>query len=175
MTKIFAIFFSLFSLLVVGQTNSKDKNLQVMQAANHNSFTVGDSADYYISQLGCNSAIVTTTYLEQLVLNPIGQRLVELRDKNLNDKLLAHLGDTSKALAIHIILTKRLEVNKSGFGLEYVYDKDYKHILRVNYSCNNFHWHYLVIDNNPDCFFHIDKEEINKAKQYWTEKLKSAG
>ena len=112
MIKVFVLSFCLLSLLVAGQTNSKDKSLQAMQAVNYNSLTVDDSADYYISQLGCNSVIVTTTYFEQLVLNPIGQRLVELKDKNLNGKLLAHLGDTSKALAIHIILTKRLEAKK---------------------------------------------------------------
>ena len=170
MTKTFIFLF--FSSFAIGQIESKNKNLQTKQSSNNDVLALTDSTDYYISQLDCNSAIVTTTYFERLVLNPTAQRLVESNNENVNKKLLSHLDDTSKTLALHVILTKRVENNKDGFVVEYVYDENYKHILRVNYTCNNFHWFYLVIDDNPHCFFHFDKNEINRAKLYWTQKLK---
>jgi hypothetical protein len=136
-----------------------------------NQNVLGDSADIYIARLTCNSAIVTTTYFEQLLLDSAGQRLVSLKVQNLDNKLLSYFDDTTKVLAIHIILTRKLEPNKNNFRVQYVYDKDYKQIVRVNYSYNNFNWYYLVVDNNPDCIFHIDKDQVEKAKLYWTEKI----
>jgi hypothetical protein len=155
-----------------GQTKLEHDNIQVFQSLNIQK-AIDDSADIYISRLNCNSAIIATTYFEKLVLDKNGQRLVELKDKNLDQKLVYHLNDTTKSLAIHVILSKRLDSNKSGLGVEYVYDSSYKHVLRVNFTCNDFHWFYLVMDNNPDCYFHIDKNEIDRAKVYWTEKLKN--
>ncbi len=166
------LFFSFYFFLhsAFKQINPKQAEMQAAQAFKEIQKSIDSSAELYISKLNCNSAIVTSTYFEQLLLDSIGNLLVELADKDLNRKLLPYLNDKSKVLAIHIILTKRLEHETLMFRAEYVYHN--KNIIRVNYSCNNFNWYYLIGENNRDCFFNIDDSEINKIKYYWTEKLK---
>jgi len=173
MTKILFFLYYLLIQFTIAQSNSKQNKIQQPRRSSECPKSIVDSAEIYISKLNCNSAIVNSTYFELLRLDSVGQRLVELKDESLNKKLLSHFDDTSRVLAIHIILTERLEFNKNGIRIHYIYDKDYKNILRVNYSCNNFHWFYLTIDNKPECYFLIDKSEINRAKSYWTEKLQN--
>ena len=170
MTKFLFVPFCFFLHLTFGQANPKQTEMQAVHAFKEIQKSMDSSAEFYISQLNCNSAFVTPTYFERLLLDSIGNRLVELGGRNLNEKLISFLNDKSKVLAIHIILTRRLEYDTAWFRAEYVYDN--KNIVRVNYSCNNFNWYYLMTKENSDCLFHIDDGEINKIKQYWTQKIK---
>ena len=173
MGKLFIIPFCFFLHFAFGQAKPKLDKIQASKVLNVSQRSNEDSADIYISRLNCNSAIVTTTYFQVLMLDSNGQRLVYLSDKSVNRKLISHLDDTTKVLAIHIILTRRLEHSKSGLGYEYIYDSEYKKIVRVNYRCNNLTWYYFTGEDNPNCFFRIDKSELYKIKFYWTQKQKS--
>lgn len=152
MTKILFLSFCLLLNSAFGQVSRIFTDIQE---------SVDTAAGIYISKLNCNSTIVTTAYFERLELDSNGERLVYLNNPKLNQILLSHLDDTSKVLAIHVILTKRLEP-ESSFRTEYVYDSGYKQIVRINYSCNNFTWHYLVKESNPIFFFTLTKVNLIK-------------
>jgi hypothetical protein len=93
-------------------------------------------------------------------------RLIELKDPVLNKKLLLHLKNKGKEIAIHYILTERLGDKKSQLIAHYVYDNNRK-IVRINFSFNNFNWY----QNYPNKDFIIDNYKLKKVIQYWKNKI----
>lgn len=143
--------------------------IQLVSAQENNA---SDSLEnIYLSGLNCNSVILTTTYFEQLLPDSNGNKLITWKDSTLNKKLLSYLNDPSKTIAIHFILTKRIENYNRDLTIEYVYDSGYQHITRVNLDVNNFAWYLLVDESNKECGFHFNKIEMEKIRLYWSYKL----
>jgi hypothetical protein len=98
------------------------------------------------------------------------RKLVDARDPSLNKRLFLFLNDKRKTLAIHAILTKRIDSN-AKLESEYIYKEHTvpPKVIRINFIWNHFHWYFL--SNSYYGKYNIDDDEIDKIKQYWAKRL----
>jgi hypothetical protein len=127
--------------------------------------TQPDSADFYISMLNQNSATVGTSYAPKMNFDASAQRLLTLKSAAVERKLYSHLGEKEKTVAIHAILTRRLQVN-AAVSQQYTYRGDTISAVAITY--NHLTWHYDLTNGQTI----INDVEIKHAQSYWRRKIK---
>jgi hypothetical protein len=120
-----------------------------------------DSVDFYINKLGWRSSGAACKYFCEVAFYDDAKRLIALPDPR---KLISHLGDSSKTVVIHLILTKILEPLDGSFGMWPNYGKDGK-ISTMGYEYNGLHWASDSAWNNT-----ISREEVDNISRYWRER-----
>lgn len=120
-----------------------------------------DSVDFYIKKLGWSSSGVACNYFCELAMYDDAKRLIALPNQRKIQKLICHLGDSSKTVVIHLILTKILEPLVGRFGMRPNYGKDGK-ISTVGYEYNGLHWASDSAWNNT-----VSREEVDNITHYW--------
>jgi hypothetical protein len=127
-----------------------------------------DSVEIYISRLDWNSFEIASNHFSQLLLRADAQRLISISDSTKLKKLLGNLEDSSKTVAIHIVLTKlldpMLDPSKKGFSYRYYYSKSNRP-EKVVFSFNDLHW------ARKSSQWYIEKKEILKVKEYWSKRI----
>jgi hypothetical protein len=123
-----------------------------------------DSADFYINKLGWRSSGVACKYFCEVAVYDDANRLIALPDPRKIQKLISHLGDSSKTVAIHLILTMILEPLDGSFGMWPNYGKAGK-ISSLGYEYNGLHW-----SSDSAWNYTISLEEVDNITNYWRER-----
>jgi hypothetical protein len=127
-----------------------------------------DSIDIYISKLNWNSFEITSNHFSQLLLRADAKRIIKIKDSTKLKKLLGNLEDSTKTVAIHIVLTKlldpMLDPSKKGFSYKYYYSKDGR-MEKTVFVYNDLNW----ARNSGK--WSIQKDEINKVIKYWSRRI----
>lgn len=126
-----------------------------------------DSLGLYINQLSWTSFEISNNYIPFLILKDNAKSLINLKDERKLPKLYRNIDDTSKTVAIHIILTQIIEPINNALTLRYEYAKD-STISYVLYSYNGLTWCY----ENKKNVSHIQKKNVSVIKKYWKQKIK---
>lgn len=92
--------------------------------------------DESISQITWNSLIIAPTYGSKLTIDSNAHHLILAKDTAILEKLNENLSIPEKTVAIHIILTRRIEKHKEslfytavGDILKYTYNTSHGHII----------------------------------------------
>jgi hypothetical protein len=124
----------------------------------------GDSTAFYISKLNWHSYGLTGTYFQKIYLLDDANILLSARDTSKIRKLINNIGDSTKTVAIHILLTQLLEPEKQIFQERYHYADD-KSMEKVDFIYNSLIW-----TTSDGINFQIDQSEIRRIKGYWISK-----
>jgi hypothetical protein len=126
-----------------------------------------DSLGLYINQLSWASFEISNNYISSLILKDNAKSLISLKDERKLPELLMNINDSSKTVAIHIILTQIIKPMDNALTLHYEYAKD-STISYVLYSYNGLTWCYENKRNKN----HIQKNNIAKIEKYWQGKIR---
>lgn len=123
-----------------------------------------DSVDIYIEWLGWHTSGIAWTYVPNIALYEEAERLVAIKDMRKIQKLINSLGDSSKTVAVHLILSRLIEPENSGIQWTYNYGKDGR-IVNTEYIYNGLRWLWDSAGNNI-----VSRVEIDMVERYWRQK-----
>jgi hypothetical protein len=123
-----------------------------------------DSVDIYINRLGLRSSGIAWTYVPKIALYEDAQRLIAIKDMTKIQKLINSLGDSSKTVVVHLILSHLVEPENSGIQCRYNYGKDGK-VESTAYVYNGLEW---LWDSNWNNI--VSREEIDLIQRHWRKK-----
>jgi hypothetical protein len=135
-------------------------------SAKSQSAEVGDSVYIYISRLGSHSSGISWAYTPQIALYEDAKALVAIKDMRKIPKLINSLGDSSKTVVVHLILSRLVEPENSDIQCKYNYGKDGK-ILSVDYVYNGLEWRWDSAGNNI-----VSQGEIEKVERHWRQRCR---
>jgi len=134
--------------------------------AESQSVGLGDSVDFYINRLGSRSSGISWAYTPNIALYEGAKALVAIKDMRKIPKLINSLGDSSKTVVLHLILSRLVEPENSSIRCKYNYGKDGK-ILSVDYIYNGLEWLWDSVGNNI-----VSQGEIDKVERYWRQRCR---
>lgn len=127
-----------------------------------------DSLDYYINKLNWSSFEVVTNYISKVVLKEDAKEILAIKSKNKIKRLVSNISNSEKTVVIHMILTRLLEPRKDKFNYKYRYAQD-SSVRTVQYTYNGLTWSWSKEHGNI-----IEKESIDKVKNYWSKRLENS-
>jgi hypothetical protein len=132
--------------------------------AKSQSVGVGDSLDIYINRLGWHSSGIAWTYIPKIALYEDAKMLVAIKDTRKIPKLINSLGDSSKTVVVHLILSLLVEPENGSIQWKYNYGKDGE-IVSADYVYNGLEWLWDTSGNSI-----VSRGEIDKVERYWRQR-----